>query len=319
MVPDIKDPWLIKLLRWADEFRRLGVRANADYPRDAQRAREYGAEGIGLCRTEHMFFETERLEHFQKMIMTDLPSERREALEILLPYQREDFAGIFRIMNGLPVIIRLIDPPLHEFLPKREDLMVEIARLEATGGDPVILEEKRGLLHRVEQLHEFNPMLGHRGVRLGISFPEIYEMQIRAVFEVQGVKTLNKQANSLLGKAAIGLEYLFRRSGPMSMAPSQLGCFTRSSADFKWPNVEYHVQPLSLDAFGERGAGNVFHAFHQTDEPVAFVRRDRCEAHAAVAHHGGGHAMPAGGREVGVPGGLAVVVGVNVHPAGCEH
>jgi pyruvate,orthophosphate dikinase len=193
VVPDIKDPWLIKLLRWADEFRRLGVRANADYPRDAQRAREYGAEGIGLCRTEHMFFEPERLAHFQKMIMTDLPSERREALEVLLPYQRDDFAGLFRIMNGLPVIIRLIDPPLHEFLPNIHELMHHLADLKirlqhAPNLAEVdnLLEEirlKENLLKRAKALDESNPMLGMRGVRLGIMIPELTRMQVRAVFE----------------------------------------------------------------------------------------------------------------------------------------
>jgi pyruvate,orthophosphate dikinase len=193
MVPDIKDPWLIKLLRWADEYRRLGVRANADYPRDAQRAREYGAEGIGLCRTEHMFFEPERLEHFQKMIMTDLPSERREALEVLLPYQREDFAGLFRIMNGLPVIIRLIDPPLHEFLPNINELMHHLADLKIRLQHAPTLAEldnlleeirfKENLLKRAKALDESNPMLGMRGVRLGIMIPELTRMQVRAVFE----------------------------------------------------------------------------------------------------------------------------------------
>ena len=193
VVPDIKDPWLIKLLRWADEFRRLGVRANADYPRDAQRAREYGAEGIGLCRTEHMFFQTERLQHFQKMIMTDLPSERREALEILLPYQREDFAGLFRIMNGLPVIIRLIDPPLHEFLPNINELMHQLADLKIRLQHAPNLAEvdnlideirlKERLLKRAMALDESNPMLGMRGVRLGIMIPELTRMQVRAVFE----------------------------------------------------------------------------------------------------------------------------------------
>ena len=121
-VPDIKDPWLEKLLSWADEYRRLGVWANADYPVDARRARDYGAEGIGLCRSEHMFFESERLPHVQKMIMSDLPIERKEALNAVLPFQRDDFAGLFRAMDGLPVIIRLLDPPLHEFLPNHIDL-----------------------------------------------------------------------------------------------------------------------------------------------------------------------------------------------------
>jgi pyruvate,orthophosphate dikinase len=193
VVPDIKDPWLIRLLGWADEFRRLGVRANADYPRDAQRAREYGAQGIGLCRTEHMFFEPMRLAFFQKMIMTDLAIERREALEALLPFQRDDFAGLFRIMNGLPVIIRLIDPPLHEFLPNISELMHELADLKirlqhapnlAQVDD--FLEQirlKENLLKRARALDEANPMLGMRGVRLGIMIPELTRMQVRAVFE----------------------------------------------------------------------------------------------------------------------------------------
>jgi pyruvate,orthophosphate dikinase len=193
MVPDIKDPWLLKLLSWADDFRRLGVWANADYPRDAQRAREYGAEGIGLCRTEHMFFESERLPHIQKMILTDVQDERNAALEALLPYQREDFAGLFRAMDGLPVIIRLIDPPLHEFLPAPFDLMHELTdlkiRLQQAGktaeGDDLSkqIEAKENLLKRAESLHEANPMLGLRGVRLGIHIPELTTMQVRAIFE----------------------------------------------------------------------------------------------------------------------------------------
>jgi pyruvate,orthophosphate dikinase len=193
MEVDIKDPWLLKLLSWADDFRRLGVWANSDYPRDAQRAREYGAEGIGLCRTEHMFFETDRLPHIQKMILTDLPETRREALEALLPYQREDFAGLFRAMDGLPVIIRLIDPPLHEFLPAPSDLMHQLTDLKVRSSrvtNPAEADElsqqiqsKETLLNRAESLHEANPMLGLRGVRLGIHIPELTIMQVRAIFE----------------------------------------------------------------------------------------------------------------------------------------
>ena len=193
MVPDIKDPWLMKVLSWGDEFRQLGVWANADYPADAKRAREYGAEGIGLCRTEHMFFEAERLPYVQKMIMTDLPSERREALEALLPFQREDFAGLFRVMHGLPVIIRLIDPPLHEFLPLHPDLLRDLTDLKIRLKDAGTLEDidklideikkKEVILKRVESLHEANPMLGLRGVRLGIHIPELTTMQVRAIFE----------------------------------------------------------------------------------------------------------------------------------------
>jgi len=167
----------------ADQIRRLGIRANADIPRDAEVARKFGAEGIGLCRTEHMFFTEDRLPHVQKMILANTEPERREHLNKLLPFQRADFEGLFRAMDGLPVTIRLLDPPLHEFLPKREELMVEIAVLRAKNGAPNQIAEKEKLLQRVETLHEFNPMLGHRGCRLGITYPEISEMQCRAIFE----------------------------------------------------------------------------------------------------------------------------------------
>jgi pyruvate,orthophosphate dikinase len=172
-----------QLLTWADKFRRLGIRANADQPDQAETAYAFGARGIGLCRTEHMFFGEGRIPHVQRMIMADTEADRRSALGNLLPMQRSDFYGVFKAMHGSPVTIRTIDPPLHEFLPKREDLMVDIARLEATNGNKKELEEKRAVLRRVEQLHEFNPMLGHRGVRLGITYPEITEMQTRAIIE----------------------------------------------------------------------------------------------------------------------------------------
>ncbi len=172
-----------RLLRWADEVRRLGVRANADQPDQAELAYAFGAQGIGLCRTEHMFFGEGRIPIVQRMILAESEADRRKALAELLPLQRDDFYGVFKSMHGMPVTIRTIDPPLHEFLPKREDLMVDIARLEAAGKTGRELDEKRTLLHRVEQLHEFNPMLGHRGVRLGITYPEITEMQARAILE----------------------------------------------------------------------------------------------------------------------------------------
>ncbi len=172
-----------KLLAWADKVRRLGVRANADLPDQAEVAYAFGARGIGLCRTEHMFFGEGRIPIVQRMILADNEAERRRALDELLPLQRGDFYGVFKAMRGLPVTIRTIDPPLHEFLPKREELMVEIVRLEVKGQNTKELEEKRRLLSRVEQLHEFNPMLGHRGARLGITYPEITEMQARAIIE----------------------------------------------------------------------------------------------------------------------------------------
>ncbi|HEY53938.1 MAG TPA: pyruvate, phosphate dikinase [Caldilineae bacterium] len=190
MVPDISDPWLMKLLTWADEFRKLDVWANADYPVDAQRAREYGARGIGLTRTEHMFFEPERLPFVQQMILTDSEEVRNESINALLPYQRSDFAGLFRAMDGYPVIIRLIDPPLHEFLPARDDLVDEIAEAKiaiAQGGDAdelnAVIAEKEEILRQVEAIHEMNPMLGTRGVRLGIMMPELTRMQVRAIIE----------------------------------------------------------------------------------------------------------------------------------------
>ncbi|HEX9675858.1 MAG TPA: pyruvate, phosphate dikinase [Anaerolineales bacterium] len=183
MIPDFNDPFLLKVLAWADEFRKLGVWANADYPRDAQRARDYGAEGIGLCRTEHMFFEQERLPLVQQMILAKTDQERGEALRELLPFQRSDFEGLFRAMDGLPVIIRLIDPPLHEFLPGHDELLVDVTRLRLTGDDPKLLAEQEGMLSAVEGMREANPMLGLRGVRLGIHMPQVTEMQVRAIME----------------------------------------------------------------------------------------------------------------------------------------
>ena len=163
------------LMEWADGCRRLGVRANAETPLDAETARKFGAEGIGLCRTEHMFFDPQRILAVRQMIMANSEDGRREALSLLLPYQREDFRQLFTIMAGLPVTIRLLDPPLHEFLPHTEQEMKEVA-----AALNVDLETIR---RRGQELAEANPMLGHRGCRLGISYPEIYEMQARAIFE----------------------------------------------------------------------------------------------------------------------------------------
>ncbi len=193
VVPDFKNPYLLKLLSWADEIRKLDVWANADYPRDAERAREYGARGIGLCRTEHMFFETERLPIVQKMIMAKYSVDRKEALDQLLPLQRGDFEGLFRAMDGYPVIIRLIDPPLHEFLPSFDELVQDLADLKVRTQHYHTLSEidsalaeirvKQDYLDRVEALRESNPMLGTRGVRLGIIIPDLTKMQVRAIFE----------------------------------------------------------------------------------------------------------------------------------------
>ena len=244
---------LATFMEWADEFRGdFGVRANADIPRDAKAARKFGAEGIGLCRTEHMFFAEDRIEHMQAMILARDEKNRRKALAKLLPFQRKDFAGLFEAMDGFPVVIRTLDPPLHEFLPKREDLMVDVAILpyaDIKKKKELVAKYSRfgaevktlktvlpELLHRVEELHEFNPMLGHRGCRLGITYPEITEMQARAIFEaavqvakkgkkvipevmiplIGGVKELENQkkivvaiAEEVLGKAGMkDLKYM---------------------------------------------------------------------------------------------------------------
>lgn len=182
------------LMTWADEYRTLKVRTNADTPHDSQVARDFGAEGIGLCRTEHMFFGDDRLPLVQQMIMADNKEERVAALDKLLPVQREDFIGIFKAMKDLPVTIRLLDPPLHEFLPKKEDL----------DKDPNIsAEEKKKILKKTASLHEFNPMLGHRGCRLGITYPEIYDMQVQAIFEA--VYELSKEGYRIIPEVMIPL------------------------------------------------------------------------------------------------------------------
>ncbi len=183
--PDFaREKYLQKLLLWADEFRRLGIYANADYPQDARRAREYGAEGVGLCRTEHMFFQEDRLPIVQAMILSEANSaEEATELEKLLHFQYDDFYGIFKAMEGQPVIIRLLDPPLHEFMPDHEQLVRQVVGLRLMGNRPNELTRTENLLAAVESLREFNPMLGLRGVRLGITRPAITAMQVRALFE----------------------------------------------------------------------------------------------------------------------------------------
>jgi pyruvate,orthophosphate dikinase len=164
-----------KLMNWVDEFRKLGVRANADTPEQVANAAAFGAQGIGLCRTEHMFFEGDRIDAMREMILAGSKADRAKALAKLLPYQREDFVGIFKALKGLPATIRFLDPPLHEFLPNDHAQQNELANKLGVPVD--------NISRRVHELHEFNPMLGHRGCRLGIVYPEISEMQARAVFE----------------------------------------------------------------------------------------------------------------------------------------
>ncbi len=182
MLDPVLSPEFRRLLEWADQVRTLGVRANADTPEDALKSREFGAAGIGLTRTEHMFMAQDRLPIVQEMILATSAAERNIALDKLLPMQQGDFYGILKAMDGLPVTIRLLDPPLHEFLPNMEDLMVEITTLRLSNGDREELRRKEDLLRKVRALHEANPMLGHRGCRLGITFPEVYAMQARAIF-----------------------------------------------------------------------------------------------------------------------------------------
>jgi len=215
--PDPSSPTFATFMKVADKFRgSFGVRANADIPRDAKAARMFGAEGIGLCRTEHMFFAEDRIEHMQAMILADNEKDRIKFLNKLLPMQRKDFAGLFEAMDGYPVVIRTLDPPLHEFVPKREELMVDLAKLpHADAKTKTEMAERYkmrvgelkkrlpALLHRVEQLHEFNPMLGHRGCRLGITYPEITAMQARAIFEA--VVEVHKKGKKVIPEVMIPL------------------------------------------------------------------------------------------------------------------
>jgi len=217
---DPNSPAFAKFMKMADKFRgSFGVRANADIPRDAKAARAFGAEGIGLCRTEHMFFAEDRLPFVQQMILTDNVKDRTKALAKLLPMQKKDFAGLFESMAGFPVVIRTLDPPLHEFVPKREELMVDLAKLPAADlktKKEMVARYKNfvpdvkslktvlpQLLARIEQLHEFNPMLGHRGCRLGITYPEITEMQARAIFEA--VVQVAKKGKTVIPEVMIPL------------------------------------------------------------------------------------------------------------------
>ena len=194
--PDPTSGDFAQFMEFVDRHRQARVRANAETPRDAKTARTFGAEGIGLCRTEHMFFEPERIPHVRQMILAEDDETRAAALGKLLPMQRRDFVELFEVMDGYPVIVRTLDPPLHEFLPKREELMVELAQLQAKDADPAKIRDLESLLGRVEELHEFNPMLGHRGCRLGITFPEITAMQARAIFEA-AVECAQKGVNAI--------------------------------------------------------------------------------------------------------------------------
>ncbi len=217
------------LMGWADEVRRMGVRANAETPADAKVARSFGAEGIGLCRTEHMFFDEGRIVAVREMILADTEKERREALSKLLPMQRADFVALFEIMHGLPVTIRLLDPPLHEFLPKTDE---EIAEVSSAMGVPAAK-----LKERAEALHEFNPMLGHRGVRLAISYPEIYEMQVRAIFEaaIQAAKETGEHVVPEIMVPLVGIK------SELDFVKARIDAVAKEVADKTGVALDYHV------------------------------------------------------------------------------
>jgi pyruvate,orthophosphate dikinase len=217
-----------ELMGWSDEVRKLGVRANADIPRDARVAREFGAEGIGLCRTEHMFFAPDRIKAVREMILADDVAGREKALAKLLPFQKSDFIGLFREMQGRPVTIRLLDPPLHEFLPQEEEQLEELSR------EMGVSVEK--LRDRVESLKEFNPMLGHRGCRLGVTYPEIYNMQVRAIFEA--ACELAKEGMTIVPEVMIPLVGTKKELGMLRKEAERVADEVMAAAGVK---LEYHI------------------------------------------------------------------------------
>jgi len=217
------------LMGWADNVRRMTVRTNAETPQDAKVAREFGAEGIGLCRTEHMFFEGERIVAVREMILAETEAGRRAALAKLLPMQRKDFTDLFEIMHGLPVTIRLLDPPLHEFLPKSEDELGEVAK--AMGADPERLRD------RALVLEEFNPMLGHRGCRLLVSYPEIAEMQARAIFEA-AVEAAKKTGASVVPEIMVPLVGL---KGELDLVRRSIEAMAKAVAEETATELTYQI------------------------------------------------------------------------------
>ena len=278
-----------KLLQIADELRVLEVRANADTPEDAAKAREFGAQGIGLTRTEHMFMAQDRLPIVQKMILAAAYEEREAALNELLPMQQSDFYGILKAMQGLPVCIRLLDPPLHEFLPNAEELLVDITTLKLTGGDQQEIKEKEELLRKVRSLSEFNPMLGHRGCRLGITYPEIYEMQARAIF--QATAQLVKEGYHVMPEVEI----------PLVMEEKELAFLkelvNKTAADVQQQyNVEFHYSvgtmielPRAALLADEIAAHAQFFSFGTNDLTQTTFGFSRDDAEGKFMHHYTGH------------------------------
>jgi pyruvate,orthophosphate dikinase len=326
--PDPTSGHLAKFMEWVDEFRTIGVRANAETPRDAKTARKFGAEGIGLCRTEHMFFEGERIQHMQAMILADNEKDRRAALKKLLPMQRKDFTALFKVMDGYPVIIRTLDPPLHEFLPKREELMVQIAELKALKKNKSKQKELEKLLERVEELHEFNPMLGHRGCRLGITFPEITEMQAQAIFEaavecaekgikvipevmiplVGNVRELAHQKKIVVNKAEEVFEKKGRRVEYMvgTMIEVPRGALTADHVAKEAEFFSFGTNDLTQTAFGfsRDDSGRFIRAYQDLkifeEDPFQVLDRDGVGALIKIAVEKGRQARP--NLEVGICG-----------------
>ncbi len=274
----------LTLLEWANDVRKLGVRANADTPQDAKKAREFGAEGIGLCRTEHMFMAQERLPIVQQMILADSVQERQKALDKLLPMQQEDFYGILKAMDGFPVTIRLLDPPLHEFLPNLEELLVEITKLECQG-KKTGLQEKRELLSQVRALTEFNPMLGHRGCRLGITFPEVYAMQAKAIF--QAVVQLIKEGVDVKPEVEIPLvghvnELARLRKLIIETADAIKG---ETGVDFKYEVGTMIEVPRACTTAGEIAKEADFFSFGTNDLTQTTFGFSRDDAEGKFLHH----------------------------------
>jgi len=274
-----------QLLEWADSFRELGVRANADTPKEAKRARELGAEGVGLCRTEHMFMSKERVPIVQGMILASNERERRAALANLLPMQRGDFLGIFKAMDGLPVIIRLLDPPLHEFLPSTDELWKNIHLLKSTGKEPRKIEELRVILKRAYDLKEKNPMLGFRGCRLGIIYPEIYEMQVQAIFEAalqatkEGVNVKPKIMIPLVGtrKEMVLLRGLVWRVASEVMAKSEKRIPFKIGTMIELPRACLMAKEIALHSdffsFGTNDLTQTTFGFSRDDAGAKFLGR----------------------------------------------
>ena len=276
--PELSENFNI-MLGWADEFKDMVVRANADNPEDSEKALEFGAEGIGLCRTEHMFMAPDRIPLMQEMILSDRLEDREKALAKLLPVQEEDFYEIFKIMDGYPVTIRLLDPPLHEFLPNHDDLLIEVTKLaeKAEEGKEEERKEKEDLLRKVKELGEMNPMLGHRGCRLGISYPEIYQMQTEAIF--RAAARLTKEGVVVFPEVEIPLAISARELEIIREMVEQVALEIKEeySCDFDYivaAMIELPRATLTADKFAEHVELFSFGTNDLTQTTLGFSRDD---------------------------------------------